>query len=401
MKKNLIVTLALVVAVFCLSACGGGGSSSSASQPPVVEPPAVCVEDDWAPAQSTEPWWVTFTQGSAKCGTSREVNGTWRPWVDRAQYGASVAAPFKNYSGTMRKMVATKDGIGGSVMLGQDSSKKGALVRVDSAGNTIWTKQINPPMGTEVVPRSIDCDGNKIAVAFEGLPFNDWYIVVYDMDGNQLTGTININGPLPVSDDWRVKSAIVKLDGRYLVNSRIYQSGKSALVYADMESSATPVSVVPLVTPEFLMVDSFGLNLTGQEGIMQYDRALVAQNSPIAWRSASDFKIHDSISVANSIFTALTLDNTLVLSNFGNAAFRNTEAIPVGGDKVKLLTDVNGNMLVYIANRIGWLDKVTGEFASRMPVAVPANADAYISGPTVFFLENGNKLSSLPLSSIL
>lgn len=404
------VVAAFLVFVMALSGCSGGGSAASAdnnnnggtTNPPPVNACTDEMKNTWTPDASATPENQTVDQKNG-CEETRTVQGTKFVdyWQERA--GASVATPFKSYSGMMRGIVTTKDGVQGSVLFGQDVvTKKGALALLDANGNQLFSVQINPVLGNEVIPHNIDCDGNRIAVAFECLPYNDWYVAVYDMNGNRTSALININGPTPIfSDDWRVESAVVKLDGYYLVNRRIYKSGKSMLLYADLNFGAAPIFAAPLVDPQFLMTDAFGINIVGQGGIVKYDRALVAQGDPVGWRNpGSNLKIHDSITVSNLIYTALESNGILVLSKFGDPAFRNTANISMGNDKVKLLPTADGKILVYLGNRIGWLDKTTGELATTRPVAVPANAEAFVSGANVYFVMNGNALHVLPLSQI-
>lgn len=381
--------LFFVICVLMLAGCGGGASGTG----------SVPVTDiAWTPDPSTVRIGLHFEQTS-NLGNKRDAVGTWKPFVDRDQFGDSVAAVFMSYA-DITDIRATADTAGGSLVFGR-SGNKGILLRLNAAGDELWRVEITPPIGNTFIAHGVTTDGNRIAVVYERLPLRDWNVYVYDMAGNGgIIAETNIG--------YGLESAKALLDGNNLLIARIQPSvplpaptpfSTTALIYASMVTGDAPLSAQPLLDPEFVAFGVNGLHVMGQGGHMEYARNLGVSQSQTAWPGAAASMIQDALIVEGSAYAAGSADGKLFLAEAGNAAFRNTAGIPVGTDRVKILSGADGNLFVYIGNRVGRLDKATGEITTLDPPAVPPNAEAYISGGSMYFV-TGNALHALPLTQI-
>lgn len=397
MKKQISWLAMVFTAMFLmmLAGCGGGGGGGAA------QPVAACVENSWSPDPATVPIGQNFQQTSNCPGITRSAVGTLDTWINRG--GAKETALFKSYSSTvMSSITASPDGNGGLIALGRNSASvnnKAVLTRLDASGNELWRKNIDVPLGNTLIPHPPICDGQHIVVMQERLPLHDLYITAFDMIGNAVTGEININGPAPTTSDWSdwlLSSANVIIDGGNLVISRIQQSGNSGLFYANM-AGGTPLAVAPLFKPEFVTVDSTGINVIGQGQYMKYARDLSVLQVPQALPQFDTIK--SVITVDDKTYVAGTLAGTLVLSELGNPAFRNTKNLAVGTDNVSLSADAAGNIYVSVGNRFGLIDKATGDFVTQNPAAVPV-APGFVSGNKYFSVSGTSTIEALPLSRV-
>lgn len=404
MKTNSLVGMLLMGLVLAaMAGCGGGGSSPAPAPAPT---PVACVDSSWSPELTTEREGKHFTQTS-NCGNTRDAVGTWKPWVEREQFGTSVAVLYKNYSDSIRDISAAPDTFGGSIIFGRESivakNNKGILTRLDAAGNEIWKIQIDSPLGNTFIPHAVTTDGNRIVVTYERLPLQDWNVYAYDMAGNGgLISETNIG--------YGLTAAKVVLDGNNLLISRVqpaiplpapFPFSANMLFYASLISSDVPINAPPAITPTFITVDAIGVNVIGDNAYMKYARDLSVLSSPVGWHNSSPNRvIHDVNEIVSVLYIAGAADGILALSEVGNPAFRNTANIPVGTDKVRLGADDSGNLYVAVGNRIGRVNRLTGEISTLDPPAVPANAPWYISGANVYFVLSGNAVHVLPLTQI-
>jgi hypothetical protein len=388
-----ITLLSMLLVVLLLNGCGGGGGSS----------PAACTDDRWLPVVESVPIGTDFTQKSNCDGHTRDAIGTMDTWKYR--FGASETVLFKTVVGVI-DMVAASDGTSGVLAFGRDSAaknNKGILTRLDVAGNELWRGSIEVPLGNTFVPHSVVSDGMRVIVMYERLPLHDWYIYGYDMNGNGVISETNINGPTPTTSDWSnwlLSSATAVIDGENLIIARQQQSGQNAIFYASLVDSSTPITIAPMLKPEFVTIDAFGINIIGGSGYMQYDRSLVPLGLPVSWLAPSvDQVIHSVMTIGNETYIAGTSNGIFVLTQVGAPAFRNTKKLEVGTDKIVLHCDEAGNLYVSVGNRFGQIDLMTGEFLTLNPAAVPVS-QGFVSGSRYYAVSGTSTIEYLNLSRV-
>ncbi|NTW27410.1 MAG: hypothetical protein HGA36_03730 [Candidatus Moranbacteria bacterium] len=401
MKTNfrlLVMLCSVMCMMMFLVACSGGRSVDAGI-------PVACVNNSWTPDPATIPWGDEFIQTS-NCGTDhRPAVGTKDLWKERD--GVSLATLLKDFSGFERDMTVVPDTTGGSIALGRESvvasNNKGILTRLDASGNELWKNQIDSPAGNTFIPHSEITDGTRIIVLYERLPLHDWNVYAYDMAGNGgLISETNIG--------YGLTSAKVVIDGNNLLIGRIqpqvplpapFPFSNTALIYASMISSDPPIVVAPEIDPEFLVVDAGGIVVVGNGKYMKYARDLTTVlQAPVLWSTGISPVIHDVKTDGNATYIAGAVNGILTLTQIGNPAFRNTAGISVGTDSVQLGFDASGNLFVSVGNRVGRVDKATGEISTIKPPAIIANVPWYISGSNMYFVSGGNMLYILPLSQI-
>ncbi len=398
MKRNIwnwLVMIALVSLTAGMVGCGGGGSSDS-----VV---VACVDSTWAPDPSTQPLDVIFEQTS-NCGAKREARGTKNLWIERA--GDSATTLFKTFS-DITNIVSTPDvNSEGVIVFGVDNTaknNKGIVVYLNSRGDEQWRNQIDSPLGNTLTPKAIFCDGTRIVPVFTRMPLTDWLVYGIGMDGSpRALAEVNIG--------YNLTSAVVSFDGNNMLIGRVQPTvalpppipfSSTQLTRNNMAVSDV-LGIVPLIDPEFITTDVAGVNVFGQGQYMKYSHDLLTVLvAPQIWSTGVNPVIHNVKTVGNETFVAGVVNDKLVLTQLGNPAFRNTASIPIGTDKIRLGSDATGNLYVSVGNRIGRVDKATGEFYTMAnPPAIPANIAWYINGTSVYFVSGNNKLESLPLSRI-
>lgn len=391
-----ITLLAIMFAFFMamIAGCGGGGGS---------EEPTACVDSVWSPDPSTVPEGQVYEQTS-NCGTKRNTVGTKKMWL--AREGESVASMFVSFLGVTQNMVAEADGSGGLFAFGRSSElpdNKGLLYKINPDSSYVMLARIDSPLGNTIFPKGITVEG-KILLSYERFPLQDWSIYAYDLSGNG--GIIS-----ETNMGYGLQKLNHQFDGDSVVMSRIppatplpapFPYSETLLVRASLVSSDTPMSTAPLLNPEFMTVDSAGINIAGRGSWMKYDRAFNVTIDITSLGEQSERIIHDMKSYQGKTYVAWAGDGILKISQLGNSAFRNTEGAPVGSDKVKLAFTAEGKLLCYLGNRIGYVDLDTGEFSTRNPPAVPANADLIVSGSNAYFItgENKTEVHKLELSVI-
>ena len=351
---------------------------------------ASCVDSNWSPSPSTVLLGDNFVQTS-NCGSTQNAVGSWNPWIDRLQYGTSTTTAFKTFADIL-SITSSSDGGSGIIAFGKNASganNKGLLARLNSSGTELWRVQIDSPLGNTFIPHSVTSDGSRIIIVYERLPLHDWNIYAYDLNGiGGLIAETNIG--------YNLISAKTVLDGNNLVISRINADGTSTMFYASMVLSNAPLSVTPPMYVEFTTVNTVGVDVVGQGLYMEYDRTLAISQPATQWSAGVSPVVHDVVSIGHATYIAGTVNGRFVITQVGNVGFQNTANVPVGADKIYLGSDTGGNLYVSIGNRIGKINKVTGEFVTTSPPAIPANLPWYVSGTAVYF-PSGQNLESLIL----
>lgn len=404
--RRFMVALMVVLTICSMVGCGGGGRSANvATTPTVPQEPTACVDTQWEPQLSTISVGVYVDQTS-NCGSVRtHMEGTKNFWQDRN--GVSAAILFKNYTGQLWKVVAASNTKGGALVFGVDSNaknNKGVLVDLDNTSSELWRAQVDSPIGNTLVPKDVVTNGAIIFPGFERLPLRDFVNVGFNADGSFQSGEHNSGYGLEkvnmVFDAWNSSKLLISRIQPSVPLPAPIPFSPTQIEYKDMLTSGLDIAVTPPIPPKYVTFDSTGINVVSSASFMKYARDLTVLASPTLWSAEADAAVHDVKTIGDRTFIAGTIGGNVKITEVGNAAFRNTLVIPVGDAKIKLCPDESGNLFAYVGNRVGRVDLTTGEINKINPVAVPSNAECFVSGQQMYFVVNGNALYRLAISQI-
>jgi len=133
------------------------------------------------------------------------------------------------------------------------------LMKLDTYGDTIWTRDYHEPGSEDMYARSVDLafDGGFIMAGHSG-SFNssDWLIIRTDSDGNTIW-TINYGDSIP--DDFAYSIAQVSDGGYIVVGVSNYDNNGSDCVLMKIESDHTKIREIgdPKLPEKYLLTQNY------------------------------------------------------------------------------------------------------------------------------------------------